>query len=175
VLYEELINAVSLVSSGLTEDAYNVYLSENKELSATRKTTLRDENVSLTAQINRLSKQNKDRANQLLVIKDERMIEQIQIEISEAMNQIDKHRATIAINQDKLVRTSMPTFTLEEYKILVQLMTKKFKKASMVQKDIIIRNIFLNLQFDGKKITNGICKEPFATLVSSDLVSLGWG
>lgn len=59
--------------------------------------------------------------------------------------------------------------------MLVQTMAERFNKGTMVQRDIIIRNVFLNLHFDGIKIANYSLAEPFATLLKSEEISRGWG
>ena len=163
------------VSSKLTEKAYKKYLAENKGLSATRKQALRGENISLNAFITRLRDDNKDFGKQLLVIKDEKMKEEIQIAISENMRIIADQTTKIEANKQKLEKVSVPAFTKEEFNILVQTMTERFNKGTMVQRDIILRNVFLNLYFDGKKIANYTLAEPFATLLKDEKLSLGWG
>ena len=172
-------NAVSKVlkevSSKLTEETYRKYLDETKELSATRRQGLRSENISLQAYIARLRDDNREFAKQLLVIKDEKMKEDIQISISENMRLIASQTVKIETNNQKLEKASTPAFTKEEFIVLVQTMVERFNKGTMVQRDIILRNVFLNLHFDGKKIANYSLAEPFATLIRSYELSLGWG
>jgi len=175
VVSDAVSKVLKEVSSKLTEEAYKKYLTENKELSATRKQALRSENVSLQAYITRLRDDNKDFGKQLLIIKDEKMKEEIQISISENMRMIASQASKIEANKQKLEKVSVPAFTEEEFNTLVQTMVKRFNKGSMVQRDIIIRNVFLNLHFDGIKIANYSLAEPFATLLKSEKFSLGWG
>lgn len=163
------------VSSRLTAKAYEAYLSETKELSASRRATLRSENVSLQAQITRLMNDNKDIGKQLTIIRDEKMKETLQQTISDNMRIVSEQTPKIETNKRKLEQAAQPAYTVEEFNILVQEMKKRYEKGSPVQKDIILRNVFLNLYFDGKKIANYSLKEPFATLLSSSELSLGWG
>jgi site-specific DNA recombinase len=163
------------VSSKLTEDTYKSYLVETKELSATRKQALRGENISLQAYITRLREDNKDLAKQLVVIKDEEMKNEMQITISENMRIIASQTTKIEANKQKLEKVVTPAFTLDEFNMLVKTMAERFNRGTLVQRDIILRNVFLNLHFDGTKIANYSLKEPFATLLQSDKISLGWG
>ncbi len=163
------------VSSKLTENSYKKYLAENKELSVTRKQALRGQNVSLQAYISRLRDDNKDFAKQLTIIKDERMKEEIQIAISENMRIIADQTTKIEANKQKLEKVSIPSFSVEEFNALVQTMEERFNHGTMVQRDIILRNVFLNLHFDGIKITNYSLVEPFAALLKDEKLSLGWG
>lgn len=163
------------VSSKLTEDAYRKYLLETKELSKSRRESLRGENISLQAHITRLKDDNRDLSKQLTLIRDEAMKEEIQITISENMRTIAAQMSRIEVNNKKLEKVSTPAFTAEEFNNLVQTMTQRFNKGTMVQRDIILRNVFLNLSFDGKKIANYSLAEPFATLLKTEKISLGWG
>ena len=45
-------------------------------------------------------------------------------------------------------------------------MAEKLKAADVVQKDIIVSNLFLKLEFDQQKMTHYLYKEPFASLVA---------
>lgn len=174
VVSDAVSKVLKEVSSKLTEEAYKKYLAENKELSATRKQALRGENMSLQAHITRLRDDNKDFGKQLLVIKNEKMKEEIQIAISENMRIIASQTTKIEANKEKLEKVAAPAFTLEEFNTLVQTMAERFNKGTMVQRDIILRNVFLNLHFDGKKIANYSLAEPFATLLKDEKLSLGW-
>ncbi len=162
------------VSSKLTGKVYKKYLAENKELSASRKQALRGENISLQAYITRLRTDNKDFGKQLLVIRDTKMKEEIQISISENMRTITSQTAKIEDNNLKLEKVSIQAFTTEEFNTLVQTMAKRFNNGTMVQRDIIIRNVFLNLHFDGIKIVDYSLAEPFYTLLKDEKLSLGW-
>lgn len=54
-------------------------------------------------------------------------------------------------------------------------MTIKPKKADVVQKDIIVSNLFLKLHFDQQKMTHYSLKEPFASLVALTSFQHGGG
>jgi site-specific DNA recombinase len=163
------------VSSGLTAEAYKTYLTETQVLSASHRTALRGENVSLQAQITRLMNDNKDIGKQLTIIQDEGMKQVLQQTISDNMRIVAEQTPKIEANKRKLERVAQPAYSVEEFNGLVQEMKKRYEKGSPVQKDIILRNVFLNLHFDGKKIANYSLKEPFATLLASTELSLGWG
>lgn len=175
VVSDEASKLLKKVSSKLTEEAYKKYLAETKELSASRRQSLRGENVSLQAHITRLRDDNKDLAKQVSIIKDEDMRDELQATISENMRIIASQTTRIEANKQKLEKVTAPAFTVEDFNTLVQTMAERFNKGTIVQKDIILRNVFLNLHFDGKKIANYSLAEPFATLLKDDKLSLGWG
>ena len=55
-------------------------------------------------------------------------------------------------------------------------MTKRFLKAAdVVQKDILVSNLFLKLHFDQQKMTHYSLKEPFASLVALTSFQHGGG
>lgn len=175
VLMGAVSEALADITSRLSDGAYNAYLQETKELSSSKKTALRGQNTSLQAQINRLEKLSKSTAETVKGVDDERMKARLQAEISNNMNEIDKAKSQVAKNNELLSKTRQPRFSKEEFNQLVQEMSLRFEKGSIVQQDLIIRNVFLNLEFDGTKITNALLKEPFATLLGGHIFSLGRG
>jgi site-specific DNA recombinase len=174
VVSDAVSKVLKKVSSRLTEEAYKKYLVETKELSAPRKQALRGENISLQAYATRLRDDNRAFAKQVVEIRDPEMKEEIQRSISENMRIIANQTVKIEANKQKFEATSMPAFTIEEFNTLVQTMSERFNNGSLVQRDIIIRSVFLNLHFDGIKIANYSLAEPFATLLKSEKLSLGW-
>ena len=161
------------VSKRLSDDAYDVYLSETKEMSSSQKKALRNANIGLTARNNWLTTQCENDSKELMTVADERMKDIIRARMTTKLNEIDENKEKIRINMEKLSRTGAPIVSKEWFHTLVQELTENYSKSSLVQKDIIVRNIFSNLEFDGKKITNVLCKEPFATLLGNNFVSCG--
>ena len=60
----------------------------------------------------------------------------------------------------------MPTIDKEVFKTTLKEMAEKLKAADVVQKDIIVSNLFLKLEFEQQKMTLYSLKEPFASLVA---------
>lgn len=69
----------------------------------------------------------------------------------------------------------LPTIDKEEFKATLKEMAEKLKAADVVQKDIIVSNLFLKLHFDHQKMTLYSFKEPVASLVELAEFQLGGG
>ncbi|MBP9817487.1 recombinase family protein [Candidatus Shapirobacteria bacterium] len=63
--------------------------------------------------------------------------------------------------------------SLDSFLNLCNNAVKIIKSANGVEKDLICRSMFLNLEVDEEKVTNFTLKEPFNTLVKSRLFALG--
>ena len=161
------------VGRRLSGDAYDVYLNETKELSSAQKKALRNENTGLMVRNNWLEEKCNEDTKELSAVRDPRMKEIIQLRISNKLDEIEKNNKKIRENEEKLRRTASPAVSREWFNTLVRELSENYSKGSIVQKDLIVRNIFSNLEFDGKKITNVLCKEPFASILGNDFVTLG--
>ena len=54
-------------------------------------------------------------------------------------------------------------------------MSQKLQAADVVQKDMIVSNLFLKLYFDQQKMTHYSLKEPVASLVELNALQYGGG
>ena len=78
-------------------------------------------------------------------------------------------------NEKSLERSSLPAIERELFKTTLKEMSEKLKAADVVQKDIIVSNLFLKLRFDQQKMTHYSLKEPFASLVELNEFQHGGG
>ena len=72
-------------------------------------------------------------------------------------------------------RATLPRIDLDEFERMTCQLSDKLDTADVVQKDIIVSNLFLNLYFDHQKMTRYSLKEPFASLVELNAIQLGGG
>jgi hypothetical protein len=72
-------------------------------------------------------------------------------------------------------RASLPKIERKEFEAAISKMATKLKKADVVQKDVIVSNLFLKLYFDHQKMTRYSLKEPFASLVELSAIHDGGG
>lgn len=180
IIFDNITEILPEVFSRLSKDAYATYLEETKELSKTAKKALRSEITVDKTRIEQLRKRNDDLAEQITKLDDPRMIDERNEKISINLDAIDEISKRIAKNEKKLAERSDvgKRYTPEEFEEKIKNVPKQFEKASIVRKDLILREIFSNFYFDQEKIVAFSVKEPFATLLNvktDDVVSLGGG
>ena len=166
--------------SKLSKDAYKTYLKETKELTQTAKKTIRSESIILKSKAERLRKVNTELSQQIMKLADQRMIDEINKQIANNLDEIDRINSKIAENDKKLNQRDkdIKRYTPEEFDEMIRKLPEIFAKSSVVRKDLILREIFSNFYFDNEKIVGFSVKEPFATLLNvkpDDVVSLGGG
>jgi len=168
VVLDEIAKLLPQITSKLSDDAYEIYLKETKELSETSKRSLRRQNTTLKLKIERLRKQNNNLAEQITKLADNRIIDEYNQQISNNLDEIDNLNHQLEHNEETLKRKSSPQkqLTPQEFKEMMANTAKYFEKASVVRKDLIIREIFSNFYFEEEKIVNFSVKEPFATLLN---------
>ena len=75
----------------------------------------------------------------------------------------------------KVVNSAQIKITKEEFLNLANLVAKKMRAGSAVEKDIMARILLLNISLDNKNAPSFIWKEPFATLLKSKKILSGAG
>ena len=63
----------------------------------------------------------------------------------------------------------------EEFLNLIEKASDKMKAGNAVQKDQIVRIIFLNLKVGDQKVVSYLCNEPFASMLRLAEISSGRG
>lgn len=179
VVFDNIAKILPKLFAKLSKDAYAKYLEETKELSRTAKTTLRQKNTTLKMQIERLRKRNDDLSEQIAKLTDPRMIDEKNEQIAINLDEVDKLAAQIQENEEKMKRsTSGKRYTPAEFEEIIKNVPTQFEKASIVRKDLILREIFSNFYFGQEKIVGFSVKEPFASLLNAktdDVFPLGGG
>jgi hypothetical protein len=107
--------------------------------------------------------------------KNSRVTDSINNQLANIMLDIERQDALIKKHEEKLAKSELPALTPEEFAERVRKMAAKFKKATGVQKDIIVQNLFLNLRVNNEKITSYLWAEPFATLLEVSVLQNGRG
>lgn len=161
-----------------TKELYAKYLEETKGLSKTAKRAARSQNATYRAQIERLRKRNDSLSEQIAKLSDPRMIDERNEQIANNLDEVDKITAQIKENEKKLGRGAdgAVRWTADEFEELCKNVPVQFEKASIVRKDLILREIFSNFYFGNEKIAAFSVKEPFASLLNAktdDLISFG--
>lgn len=77
--------------------------------------------------------------------------------------------------QLSIKRSTLPAIDKEEFKLILKDIANRLKAADVVQKDIIVSNLFLKLHFDHQKMTHYSFKEPVASLVELSSFQYGGG
>ncbi len=171
--YLSMKDLLEAIAKRLSSDAYETYLREMVSLSSAQKKALRNANTGLLAQNKWLEEQCAKDAEKLVAVEDVRMKDVIQRTLIGRRNQIDENTVRIKENEEKLNRTVKQHLSKEYFNLLVCNLSENYSKGTFVQQDLIVREIFSNLEFDGKKITNAICKEPFASILGTRIVPCG--
>ncbi len=122
-----------------------------------------------------LRKSTEDEGRQIRSIKDERALQTITEQIAEASQFIQEQERLIERNEKSLERSTLPAIDKAVFKATLKEMAEKLKAADVVQKDIIVSNMFLKLHFDQQKMTYYSLKEPFASLVEFTSFQHGGG
>ena len=151
--------------SRLSEDAYKRYLSETKELSQSEKKAVRGDLVRLQGEIKRLQTKEQELTGALAKSMDEKMIQKYNMQLSENNTNITKTEQAMKLLEKRLNQTDVKVVSLSEFNELISTAVQRFKNGNPVQKDIILRNLFLNMHFDKEKVVHYTLREPFDTLV----------
>lgn len=180
IFIDQIGELFSRVLSSLSDDAYVTYLKETKELSKTAKRNLRSRNIVLKGKVETLRKRNEELSKQIAKLTDARIIDDKNCAIVANLDEIDKITKEIGSNNSILSSGNdyVKKYTEKEFREMTQKSAKLFQKASLVRKELLIREIFSNFYFDQEKIVGFSVKEPFATLLgvkTDDVVALGGG
>jgi hypothetical protein len=113
--------------------------------------------------------------NKQPICKDERAKQTISEQIAETAQLMQQQEQLIEKCQRDIVRSTLPAIEKGVFKATLKEMAEKLKAADVVQKDIIVSNLFLKLYFDNQKMTHYSFKEPFASLVELSEFQHGGG
>lgn len=175
LVFSEIDKIINQKLVNLPDKAYDEYLKELKTYSDAAKTRLRsDLSRAKTTKIG-YERKITDLSAGLSVVNDERARKIITDQITEASQFLEEQEQLIQRSQKSLERSTLPAIDKDEFKSTLKEMAKKLKAADVVQKDIIVSNLFLKLYFDQQKMTHYTLKEPFASLVALSEFQHGGG
>jgi DNA invertase Pin-like site-specific DNA recombinase len=90
-------------------------------------------------------------------------------------NQVDKLDAEIEELKLKITDRTKLKLSKEQFLNLIKTASDKMRAGDAVQKDRIIRIIFLNLKVGDQKVDSYLCNEPFASMLKLAEISFGRG
>ena len=175
LVFSEIDKVIKEKLSNLPDNAYDEYLKEVKSFSDTAKTKLRSELARARATKAGYEKRIAALSPSLAMVNDERAKETINQQIAEASQFIQEQEQLIERNEKSLERSTLPAINKAAFEATLKEMAEKLKAADVVQKDIIVSNLFLKLYFDQQKMTHYSLKEPFASLVEFTSFQHGGG
>lgn len=175
LVFDEIDKVIKEKLLNLPDTAYDEYLKEIKSYSDTAKTKLRAELSRAKATKAGYEKKIAELSPSLSIIKDERAKQTIGEQIAEASQLLQQQEQDIEKYQLSIDRSTLPAIDKEVFKTTLKEMAQKLKAADVVQKDIIVSNLFLKLHFDQQKMTHYSLKEPFASLVELQSFQYGGG
>lgn len=167
VIEEKLVN--------LPPKAYDKYLEEIKQYSGTAKAKLRSELASARATKKGYENKITHLSTSLGILSDSTAKSTVSEQIGEASQEVRRLEQDIKDYEKKIERASLPKIDKAEFQDAISKMAIKLKKADVVQKDVIVSNLFLKLHFDHQKMTHYSLQEPFASLVELHSIQLGGG
>ncbi len=167
LVFDEIDKVIKEKLVSLPDSAYDEYLKEIKTYSDTAKTKLRSElnraKVTRAGYEKRIAELSPSLS---LLTDDEGALRAISKQIGEASELMQQQEQLIKQYQKSLDRSTLPAIDKDEFKTTLKEMAAKLKAADVVQKHIIVSNLFLKLYFDQQKMTHYSLNEPFASLVA---------
>ena len=171
----DLITIVEEKLKNLPERAYDKYREDIADFTETQKERLVADISRNRTVIKGHTKKRADLSLSMAKIKDTRAVDDVNLQIAELSTQIDKLEEQIELNKRLIQKSEVPVLTREEFKVAIENTYNKLKNGSWVQKDAVIRTLFLNLHIDNKKVTSYLWREPFSSLVEATDVLYGRG
>ncbi len=176
VLFSELQSIIDSKVGALTYAGYENYLKEVKTYSNTQKSKVRgDLSAYRTVKGGHVASR-LELVQSLARLNDKAAIEDANRRIAELGSLIDDLQNKITKATNLLDKSELPVVSPEEFSDLVQKTGKKLLRGDKFQKDKIIRELFLKLWIDDKKVATYLWKEPYLSLIkATDFQSGGGG
>lgn len=175
LVFSEIDRVIKEKLLSLPDSAYDEYLKEIKSYSDTAKTKLRSDLTRARTTKAGYEKKIAELSPSLSIIKDERALQTITEQIGEASQIVQQQEQLIEKYHRSIERSTLPAIDKDQFKATLKEMAEKLKAADVVQKDIIVSNLFLKLYFDQQKMTHYSFKEPVASLVALPSFQTGGG
>ena len=166
LVFDEIDKVIKERLLSLPDAAYDDYLKEIKSYSDSAKTKLRSELARARTTKAGYERKIAELSPSLSLIDDERARKSIGEQIAEASQLVQQQDRLIEKYEQSISRSTLPAIDKDLFRTTLKEMAEKLKAADVVQKDIIVSNLFLKLEFDQQKMTLYSLKEPFASLVA---------
>ncbi|HUC87204.1 MAG TPA: recombinase family protein [Candidatus Saccharimonadales bacterium] len=160
----------------LTDDAYRRYSKQIDSMTDDKIIEIKQSAQSRRGALTHIKKELETRALNIglqdkgsaIYKANEKRIAELSIQIADGEQEIEKLEAKITNpRQIKLGK--------EEFLNVIKTASVKLKAGSAVEKDVLSRILFLNVEVDNEKVVNYTWKEPFASLVKATELSSGRG
>lgn len=171
----DIVDIVEKHLKNLPKEAYEKYLEDVTSFTETQKERMVADIARFRSVIKGHTKKRSELSLSLAKIKDSKAIDDTNQQIAELSILIEKCQEEIDKNKRLIQRSEVPVLSPEEFKEAIENTHNKLKNGNWVQKDIVIRTLFLNLHIDNEKVTSYLWKEPFFSLVEATNVLNGRG
>ena len=170
-IYEFLENGLNF-----TEKDYDRVNEKLLNLSEAKKNKLMTEINSIRAVVHKHEREMKELALGLAKLeKDTPEFKISQSRIREIDKELESLNNELADKKDRLDSSKDIAITLDNFLNLSKKAGSKVKAGNAVQKDNILRKIFLNLSVNEENVVSYLCKEPFSTLLKDNGILNGRG
>lgn len=171
----DLVNIIEKHLKNLPKEAYEKYIDDVTSFTATQKEKMVSDIARYRTVIKGHTKRRSELSLSLAKIKDAKAIDETNYQIGELSYQIETLEQQIENNKRLLQKSEVPVLSPEEFQEAISNTHNKLKNGNWVQKDMVIRNLFLNLHIDNEKVTSYLWREPFSSLIEATDVLYGRG
>lgn len=160
----------------LTEADYKKYYDRLDKLSGEVRIALKTQIRSLQGSITALDESIRERSLKIVDSNPQGRIKEInEAKIAEQSAQKEELEEDLAKRKEKLTDPEKDRLSLEQFLNLSKNAARKVKSGSSIQKDAIVRLIFLNLDVDEKKVLSYQLKPAFAAMLKLHQSTSGRG
>ena len=167
VIFEQIERIIDERFAKIPPEAYKYYLDEVHSLSGQQKTALRSKLTSAQTLLRGYKQKQEDLSLALGRTKNSKLIDNLNSQLEDALTEAERQEGLIKNYKADLVKSELPALSPDEFQSLIQNTAIKFKRATGVQKDMILQNLFLNLTMGEQTIVGYLWKEPFARLFAA--------
>lgn len=166
-IFEQIEHIIDERFAKIPPEAYKYYLDEVRSLSDGQKTALRGKITAAQTRLRGYKQKQEELSLALGRTKNSRLVDSLNNQLEDALRDAESQAELVKSYKAQLTKSELPPFSPEEFQNLLQNTALKFKRATGVQKDMIIQNLFLKLDMGEQTIVNYLWKEPFATLFAA--------
>jgi DNA-binding transcriptional ArsR family regulator len=160
----------------LTDEAYSRYGKHIDSLTDEKLIKTRQEAQSLRGALTHIKNELKERGLKTGMLDTNSPVYKINEErLSELVGKQVNLQEQIKRLEQKLDNTQQIKLSKAEFLNVIKTASDKMSAASAVEKDMLCRILFLNVQVDNEKVVNYLWNEPFASLVKVVELSSGQG
>ena len=158
------------------DKTYELYSKEMDEMTDEKITEIREKILSKRGALTHIMKELNDRALSLGRMKPDSEVYRVnENKVNElAIKRVDIEQE-IELLEKKIANPSKIKLSKDQFLNQLKMLPDKMRAGSAVEKDLLCRNLFLNLHVDNEKVVNYIWREPYASLVKTFEFKSGGG